>query len=67
MDAFIAGDNQRGLTKYNEAKPLFEESLSSCKKFGRHEWVNNIKHMEDRVDWPQLREAIYQENKFVID
>ena len=67
MDAFIAGDNRGGLTKYNEAKPLFMESFSSCKEFGRQHWVNNIKHMEDRVDWPQLREAIYQENKFAID
>ena len=46
MDAFIAGDNQSGWKKYNEAKPLFANALSGCKKYGRHIWVDKIAHME---------------------
>ena len=46
MEDFIAGDNQSGWTKYNEAKPLWEEALSGCKKYGRHIWVDNIRDME---------------------
>ena len=67
MDAFIAGDNQEGLKLYNDTKPLFEEALSGCKRYGRHAWVENIKEMEEREDWPQLRAEIYKENKFEID
>ena len=67
MEAFIAGDMQGGWTKYNATKPLFADALSGCKKYGRHVWVDKIRDMEERADWPQLREEIYQENKSVID